>query len=158
MEAAGARSTDAAKLAALGNLDEVYEPAYVEDLDVGYRAWPAGMAERLLSRGAVVEHRHRATTSRYYYTPRRSSNRSWSAIICDLCRAPYPARPCSGGCGDRRCAACSCAKGLWHLAAPIALAGSRAHRVSADEDLFLALKSGAVSVFPGRAATVNRAS
>ena len=56
---------DAAKLRALGNVDEVYEPAYVEDLDLGYRAWQRGWPSVYVA-GAVVEHRHRATTSRYY--------------------------------------------------------------------------------------------
>ena len=56
---------DAAKLASLGNVDEIYEPAYVEDLDLGYRAWQRGWPSVYVA-GAVVEHRHRATTSRYY--------------------------------------------------------------------------------------------
>ena len=56
---------DAAKLRALGNLDEAYEPAYVEDMDIGWRAWQQGWPSVYVA-GAVVEHRHRATTSRYY--------------------------------------------------------------------------------------------
>ena len=52
---------DTAKLRALGNVDEVYEPAYVEDLDLGYRAWQRGWPSVYVA-GAVVEHRHRATT------------------------------------------------------------------------------------------------
>ena len=56
---------DTAKLRALGNVDEVYEPAYVEDLDLGYRAWQRGWPTVFVA-GARVEHRHRATTSRYY--------------------------------------------------------------------------------------------
>ena len=56
---------DTAKLHALGNVDEVYEPAYVEDLDLGYRAWQRGWPSVYVA-GAVVEHRHRATTTRYY--------------------------------------------------------------------------------------------
>src|ERR1035438_3243401 len=56
---------DAAKLAALGNVDEVYDPAYVEDLDIGYRAWPRGWPPLFVA-GAIVEHRHRATTARFY--------------------------------------------------------------------------------------------
>ena len=53
------------QLAALGNLDAHYEPAYVEDLDIGYRAWQRGWPSVYVA-GAIVEHRHRATTSRYY--------------------------------------------------------------------------------------------
>ena len=56
---------DAARLRALGGVDQAYEPAYVEDLDLGYRAWQRGWPSVYVA-GAVVEHRHRATTSRYY--------------------------------------------------------------------------------------------
>jgi GT2 family glycosyltransferase len=56
---------DGAKLRALGNLDEAYAPAYVEDMDIGWRAWQQGWPTVYVA-GAVVEHRHRATTSRYY--------------------------------------------------------------------------------------------
>lgn len=56
---------DADKLRALGGMDEVYEPAYVEDMDIGWRAWQQGWPTVYVA-DAVVEHRHRATTSRYY--------------------------------------------------------------------------------------------
>ena len=56
---------DTAKLLALGCVQEIYEPAYVEDLDLGYRGWARGWPTIFVS-GARVEHRHRATTSRYY--------------------------------------------------------------------------------------------
>ena len=56
---------DTAKLAALGFVQEIYEPAYVEDLDLGYRAWARGWPTVFVA-GARVEHRHRTTTSRYY--------------------------------------------------------------------------------------------
>ena len=56
---------DAAKLRALGGVDEAYAPAYVEDLDLGYRAWQRGWPSVYVA-GAEVEHRHRATTSRYF--------------------------------------------------------------------------------------------
>jgi GT2 family glycosyltransferase len=56
---------DAARLRTLGNVDEAYEPAYVEDLDLGYRAWQQGWPSVYVA-AAVVEHRHRATTSRYF--------------------------------------------------------------------------------------------
>ncbi len=56
---------DAAKLRTLGGVDEAYEPAYVEDLDLGYRAWQRAWPSVYVA-GAVVEHRHRATTRRYY--------------------------------------------------------------------------------------------
>ena len=54
-----------AKLRALGGAGEMYEPAYVEDLDLGYRAWQRGWPTVFVA-GARVLHAHRATTSRYY--------------------------------------------------------------------------------------------
>jgi GT2 family glycosyltransferase/glycosyltransferase involved in cell wall biosynthesis len=56
---------DAAKLRKLGAAGEMYEPAYVEDLDLGYRAWLRGWPT-VFAAGARVLHFHRATTSRYY--------------------------------------------------------------------------------------------
>ena len=60
---------DTAKLRELGGVSEVYEPAYVEDMDFGYRAWKRGWPS-VYCAGARVEHRHRATTARFY-TPRQ---------------------------------------------------------------------------------------
>ena len=56
---------DTAKLAALGGVSELYDPAYVEDLDLGFRAWRYGWPSVYCAR-AQVEHRHRSTTSRFY--------------------------------------------------------------------------------------------
>ena len=56
---------DTGKLRSLGGVREIYEPAYVEDLDLGFRAWARGWPT-VFAAGARVEHRHRATTSRYY--------------------------------------------------------------------------------------------
>ena len=56
---------DAARLEALGGFDEVYQPAYVEDLDLGVRAWVRGWPS-VYCAGARVLHEHRATTSRYF--------------------------------------------------------------------------------------------
>lgn len=53
------------KLAALGGFDEAYEPAYVEDLDVGVRAWQRGWPSVYCARARVL-HLHRVTTSRYF--------------------------------------------------------------------------------------------
>ncbi len=53
------------KLRGLGGFDEAYRPAYVEDLDIGYRAWQKGWPTVFCAE-ARVEHRHRATTSRYF--------------------------------------------------------------------------------------------
>ena len=56
---------DTAKLTALGGVSELYDPAYVEDLDFGFRAWKCGWPS-VYCAGARVEHRHRSTTSRFY--------------------------------------------------------------------------------------------
>jgi GT2 family glycosyltransferase/glycosyltransferase involved in cell wall biosynthesis len=56
---------DAAKLAQLGGFDPLYETAYVEDLDLGVRAWQRGWPSTYCA-GARVLHQHRATTSRYF--------------------------------------------------------------------------------------------
>jgi GT2 family glycosyltransferase/glycosyltransferase involved in cell wall biosynthesis len=60
---------DTAKLREMGGVSEVYEPAYVEDMDFGYRAWKRGWPS-VYCASARVEHRHRATTARFY-TPRQ---------------------------------------------------------------------------------------
>ncbi|HVV44113.1 MAG TPA: glycosyltransferase [Bryobacteraceae bacterium] len=56
---------DTGKLLALGGVSEIYDPAYVEDLDFGFEAWKRGWPS-VYCGGAVVEHRHRSTTSRFY--------------------------------------------------------------------------------------------
>jgi GT2 family glycosyltransferase/glycosyltransferase involved in cell wall biosynthesis len=56
---------DTAKLVELGGVSELYDPAYVEDLDFGFRAWKYGWPS-VYCAGARVEHRHRSTTSRFY--------------------------------------------------------------------------------------------
>ena len=56
---------DTAKLQSLGGVNEIYDPAYVEDMDFGYRAWKLGWPT-VFCAAARVEHRHRTTTSRFY--------------------------------------------------------------------------------------------
>lgn len=65
----GCSMFDTAKLRGLGGVSETFEPAYVEDLDLSYRAWKRGWPSVFCAE-ARVEHRHRATTSRYY-TPQQ---------------------------------------------------------------------------------------
>ena len=55
---------DTVKLRQLGALDEIYTPAYVEDLDLGVRAWRQAWPSVFVA-GARVLHQHRATTKRY---------------------------------------------------------------------------------------------
>jgi GT2 family glycosyltransferase len=56
---------DASKLAVLGGFDPVYETAYVEDLDIGVRAWQQDWPSVYCAHARVL-HQHRATTSRYF--------------------------------------------------------------------------------------------
>jgi len=141
---------DAAKLRELGNVDEVYEPAYVEDLDLGYRAWKRGWPSVYVA-GAVVEHRHRATTTRYYTEAQLSR-------ILEINYLRFVARAVSDAKVFRRLWA-QAIRRLYLLQSPLSFAagialqgGSRAPAVHSEE-LFLALTDGSVSVFPGRPAT-----
>jgi len=136
---------DATKLAALGNVDETYEPAYVEDLDLGWRAWQRGWPSVYVA-GAVVEHRHRATTSRYF-------TQAELDLILERNYLRFLARAVSSP---------KLFRSLWRPspkllpeAAAIALGGGPAGRPEYPEHLFLGLCSGDVSVFPGRAPAGN---
>ena len=140
---------DAAKLRALGNVDEVYDPAYVEDLDLGYRAWQRGWPTVYVA-GAVVEHRHRATTTRYY-------TEEQLAHILEINYLRFVARATSDPKVFRRLWAQALRrlylrKGPLARAAGIALRGGPRASASYSETLFLALTDGSVSVFPGHPA------
>jgi GT2 family glycosyltransferase len=56
---------DTVKLRRLGGVDEAYTPAYVEDLDLAYRAWLRGWATVFVS-DAKLLHLHRSTTRKHY--------------------------------------------------------------------------------------------
>jgi GT2 family glycosyltransferase/glycosyltransferase involved in cell wall biosynthesis len=145
-----------AKLRALGNVDEVYEPAYVEDLDLGYRAWQRGWPSVYVA-GAVVEHRHRATTTRYYTEEQLTH-------ILEINYLRFVARAVSDSKVFRRLWAQALRRlfllngsldGPLGRAAGIALRGGPGARAAYSEDLFLALTDGSVSVFPGRPAAAR---
>ncbi len=55
----------AAKLAQLGGFDEILAPAYVEDLDVCWRAWQRNWPSVYVGE-ARITHFHRSTTARYF--------------------------------------------------------------------------------------------
>lgn len=143
---------DTAKLQALGKIDEAYEPAYVEDLDIGYRAWQRGWPSVYVAR-AVVEHRHRATTSRYYSEEQLEEvlevnylkflaravaspelfRRLWEQALERLMlRADRPA-----------------AIAALHHASQIAVEGGPLIEPAIAEEEFLALTNGRVAIFPG---------
>jgi GT2 family glycosyltransferase len=142
---------DSSMLRALGGADEAYAPAYVEDLDLGYRAWQRGWPTVFVA-GAVVEHRHRATTSRYY-------SEAQLAEILERNYLRFLARAVSQGRLFRK---------LWkqalgrlrrrkdralRFAAALALAHRPAGQPFCPEEEFLALTAGDVAVFPGRDAS-----
>jgi len=62
----GASAYDRAKFLSLGGFDEaVYSPVYIEDVDLGYRAWKRGWPSLLAPR-SLVHHKHRGTTRRLW--------------------------------------------------------------------------------------------
>ncbi len=145
---------DTAKLLALGGLDESYRPAYVEDLDLGYRGWLAGWPSVYVS-GARVVHHHRSTTSRYFdesalrrmvevnylrflaraiHAPEEFSRR-WQRAVqrLNLLAAGHEPDPVP----------------MAVLAEARILAARAPHAVLSDESI-LGLGSGDVACFPGR--------
>ena len=90
----GCSMYETAKLRELGGFDEAYRPAYVEDLDIGYRGWQKGWPT-VFCAGAKVEHRHRATTSRYY-DPRIWTTWSNATIYAFWCARPVRCFPSFG--------------------------------------------------------------
>lgn len=61
----GCSMYSAAKLAQIGGFDEILAPAYVEDLDLGWRGWQRNWPT-VYTGSARVTHFHRSTTSRYF--------------------------------------------------------------------------------------------
>jgi GT2 family glycosyltransferase/glycosyltransferase involved in cell wall biosynthesis len=62
----GASAYDRARFLELGGFDEaVFSPVYIEDVDLGYRAWKRGWAAVLAPR-SKVHHKHRGTTRRLW--------------------------------------------------------------------------------------------
>ncbi len=143
---------DAGKLRALGGVDEAYQPAYVEDLDLGFRAWQAAWPSVYVA-GAVVEHRHRATTRRYYteeqlnavlevnylkFLARAVADR---AVFARLWKQALD-RLLSMG-------ANSAAREALRQAAGLARGGGPRVEIQWPEESFLAMTTGCVAVFPG---------
>jgi GT2 family glycosyltransferase len=141
---------DARMLHALGDVAEIYTPVYVEDLDLGFRAWARGWPT-VFVREARVEHRHRATASRYY------SEEQLSAIL----EVNY-LRFLAGAVGspalfDRlwreaieRLRLLSATAAL-RFACRAPLLTPRPIAAALPEEEFLALTKGDVAIFPGRA-------
>jgi GT2 family glycosyltransferase/glycosyltransferase involved in cell wall biosynthesis len=147
---------DTRKLRALGGADEAYEPAYVEDLDLGYRAWLRGWPS-IFCAEARVEHRHRATTARYYSAAQLAEalEVNYLRFLCRSVAHPDLFRRLWREALDRL--HLKAVEG--HAEALPALAQAwrapwwlrPAPPEPADEEEILALGSGQVAVFPGRA-------
>jgi GT2 family glycosyltransferase len=140
---------DAAKLRALGGVDEVYDPAYVEDLDLGYRAWLRGWPSVYVA-GALAEHRHRATTSRYY-------KEDELALLLEINYLTFLARAVESPELFRKLwlenverLKATGQKTALKAAAGIALRGRRSNAAAERETALLALTDGSVACFPGR--------
>jgi GT2 family glycosyltransferase len=144
---------DARMLRALGGMDEAYAPAYVEDLDVGYRAWQFGWPT-VFAAGAVVEHRHRATTSRYY-------TEQELARVLEINYLKFLARAVARGPLFRKLWNQAIARlrrrhnAVLRHAARLALAGGQRERGAYREERILALTCGDVARFRGGDATAT---
>jgi GT2 family glycosyltransferase/glycosyltransferase involved in cell wall biosynthesis len=132
---------DAAKLAQLGSFDPRYQPAYVEDLDLGVRAWQRGWPS-VYCAGAKVLHQHRATTSRYF-TPAELDQILERNFVRFLARFGHLWRE-----NLRRLRDAGKVDALREAAENVTVSRPAAAP-------FLALVSGDVAVFPGRAASAR---
>jgi GT2 family glycosyltransferase/glycosyltransferase involved in cell wall biosynthesis len=151
---------DTAKLRAIGCLKESFRPAYVEDLDLGWRGWQQGWPTVFVA-GAQVVHHHRATTSRFFresqielavesnflrwilssVASRESFARLWPAAVQRLnLRAAVP-EPAPIETFALRFAAFHKPYFAWDRPAPAKF----------DETEILALGSGRIACFPGSA-------
>lgn len=141
---------DTAKLREVGGLNEALEPAYVEDLDLGFRGWQRGWAS-VFCAGARVEHRHRSTTSRYY-TPEQLDTMVQVNYLRFLASAVFDAELFGKLWGQaiRRLHLNRSRSALRHaIRIPLRFSASPAQ----DERAVLALTNGDVAVFPGKRRT-----
>lgn len=141
------------KLRALGGIDQAYDPVYVEDLDIGYRAWLRGWSSVYVA-DAVLEHRHRTTSTRYYTEAQLEE-------ILEINYLRFVARAVAGTMVFRRlweqaigrlqirAANSEPARKALRAAPGIALRGGLREEAEFPDELILALGSGSVAVFPG---------
>lgn len=67
----GSSAFDRRKLEALGGFEDLYEPCYVEDVSLSYRAWRRGWRVLYEPRSGVL-HAHQATSSRVFTPGQRA--------------------------------------------------------------------------------------
>lgn len=141
---------DTAKLRTLGGLNETLEPAYVEDLDLGFRAWRRGWPSIFCS-GARVEHRHRSTTARYWTEQQLDAmvQLNYLRFLATSIASPQLFRRLWDQAIRRLHLAGSV--NVLRAAVTIPLRSISQYSGSADEQRFLSLTNGDTAVFPGRA-------
>lgn len=146
---------DTAKVRALGGLGEIFEPAYVEDLDLGFRAWQRGWPT-IFAAGSHVTHHHRATTSRYYTSDEleQITERNYLRFLARAVGNPALFERLWSRAIDRL----NWKAAIEHHAPSLGalLEAKHADRFlepapPTDEERILAIGSGDVAVFPGRA-------
>nr|MCU0245025.1 glycosyltransferase [Bryobacter sp.] len=75
---------DTAKLRALDGFSEIFAPAYVEDCDLGWRAWRQNWPTVFVA-GAKVTHWHRSTTAKHFSEEQLSLmvERNWLRFLAN---------------------------------------------------------------------------
>ena len=106
----GAVALDRKKFLWLGGLDALFDPFYVEDCDLSYRAWKVGW-RCLLAVHSKVIHKHRSSTSRFgnaFITQIVRRNQylflwknfsDWRKLLAHFVRAPHQRRRRAGTVG-----------------------------------------------------------
>ena len=158
---------DTAKLVAIGGVSELYDPAYVEDLDFGFRAWkPPKLAVGLLRRRAGGTSASQYHVALLFGAADRLLHRTkLSAVRCQrLVADPALFRTTSGyreyadfnyrRCGDVERLSMRCAP--WsRQSGPAIPAGSETVGHLSEAEI-LALTNGDVAAFPGASQFCDR--
>lgn len=146
---------DTAKLRALGAFNETFVPAYVEDLDVGYRGWLQGWPSVFVA-AAHVLHLHRSTTSKVF-TPFELAcavERNYLRFVLSGTGRHFPVLWSQAMAQLNRQAArqepVRSAEAVLGEAWKLALTKRTQQRTGIAETEVLALNQGTVAVFPGR--------
>ena len=136
------------KFRALGCMNEALRPAYVEDLDLGFRAWQQEWPTVLCSR-AQVEHRHRSTTSRYWTEQQLSDMVQLNYLRFLISAIASPVLFQRLWSQAIRRLHLSGARNVLRSAVSLPFVATSA-RTTASEERILALTNGDVALFPGR--------
>lgn len=137
---------ETAKLRALGNFDESFAPAYVEDLDIGYRGWQAGWPTVFCANARVLHH-HRATTARYF-RPEEIDKAVQRNYLRFLTRS-VASRDVFERLWREAIVRLNLSRNLSALRFAARASEARPVFGTGNEELILALGSGDIAVFPG---------